>query len=869
MSSPIDTSVDTADLRIPVFFVSRAGAVIGRNACAEAWHRAHQFLGPAAWPRKAVAAAAAGDGPVTDTVSLVEDQPGLTVVCLTSQSGATVMVYGAEDGGRHQERVRCYEEVTDLAGVGGWEFELATMTPIWSAETCRIHGVDVGHVPDLEEAVSYFPGSARRVIRDAIRKAVEEGESYDLELPFVNRKGEHRWVRTRGRATLSGGRLVRLSGTLEDITSRRRQREELEEALGRARIYRALFRDAHAMMAVVDERGFLVEVNHAWGSVLGWTDADLLGAPLVSFIHPNDRERTVAELDALRQRGHKVVDFVNRYRRADGTFAHLSWVSTADADTGRVFGIARDISAERAREASLRRLALIASRTTNAVLITNVQGEVEWTNESFERITGFTRDEVVGLRPGSFLQGPETDREEVARIRALVQAQQPFHATVLNYRKDKTPYWVAIEAQPLTDQAGQFSGYMALEADVTAEVRTQRDLVEAKETAERHARDARSAMKAKGDFLAVMSHELRTPLNGILGAAELLAESPLRGTQVQLLAILRSSGTGLLTLLNDVLDYSKFEDGTFQVEQDPVDLTELLAGVGETWTVEAERRGLTFSVDVDAGVPAHMLGDAFRLRQVLTNLLGNAVKFTEVGGVTVRVTSRAGRMLRLEVEDTGIGIREDAGAMLFAPFTQVDASARRRFGGTGLGLAICHQLVTKMGGHIGFSSTVGVGSLFWIELPLVELAASGEDALVSARPLRLEGGVRRCLVAEDNPVNRILLSKMLVSLGCEVTLVEDGVAALDELGRSEFDVVLMDCHMPRLDGWAATRELRSRERAGDLPGGRTVVIAQTASCLPEDVQRCYDAGMDDFVAKPLRLAQLQEVLSRWSGGASA
>ena len=376
--------------------------------------------------------------------------------------------------------------------------------------------------------------------------------------------------------------------------------------------------------------------------------------------------------------------------------------------------------------------------------------------------------------------------------------------------------------------------------------RRTRQLAVAKEAAE-------AATRAKSAFLASMSHEVRTPLNGIIGFNDLLLQAPLPPEQRAWAEVVRDASRALLTVVNDVLDFSRAEAGMMGFVSEPVELHELLHGSARIVAAAAAEKGLALTVQVGDGLPAWVLGDAHRLRQVLLNLLNNALKFTDRGGV-VLAASAAGDRVRLEVRDTGIGIPADKLDLLFQRFSQVDATIARRYGGSGLGLAISRSIVEQMGGRIGVESEPGRGSTFWAELPL---AATEPPPLPAAR--RGEDGAARSLrilLAEDLPTNRLLVSTYLERAGHRVETAADGASALERARGGGFDLVMLDVQMPVMDGLEAAAAIRA------LPGdaGRVPILALTANILPDEVAACRAAGMDGHVAKPIeREAMLAEV----------
>ena len=674
---------------------------------------------------------------------------------------------------------------------------------------------------------------------------------------------------------------------------------------------------------------------------------------------------------------------------------------------------------EQERESS--KLALVAARTPNAVVVTDPQGRIEWVNEAFVRITGYGLDEVRGNKLGALLQGPKTDPRTVKLIREALLAQRGIRTEILNYRRDGSTYWLSLEIQPIRDSEGRLANFMAVESDITrqraddrrraiqhdistilasarsvrqagirllqrlcghldgslamlwmrssgmdsmrlfklwhhpeedfpafvemsqcmdipcgrffpglvwqsgkpvwiedfeafpewprsslaaahrfrgafafpiisnheivgvfeffgpdleepdealsqtfadagsqmgqfvARRKAEADLREAKEIAER-------ANEAKSLFLATMSHEIRTPLNGVLGFTDLLLETPLSPVQHDHLKAIRHSGDILLHIINDVLDFSRIESGAIRIETIDFDPRALVNETMELHLHQARTKGLALTWETMPSVPALVAGDLIRIRQVLMNLVANALKFTQTGGVHTRMWAENQR-LGFEVRDSGIGFDPALADELFKPFQQADASTTRRFGGTGLGLAICQRLVNLLGGEIRAESVPGEGSVFRFEVPVAQpedtATSRSAPAVETPQSSPHEPDVRgsTILVAEDNILNARLLRIMLGNLGCRVLVANNGRELIEILrDEPQSAAVFMDVRMPVMDGHEAARRLRAGE-AG--PRGVTIpIIALTASALPADRETALAAGMDGYLAKPIGFADL-------------
>ena len=411
----------------------------------------------------------------------------------------------------------------------------------------------------------------------------------------------------------------------------------------------------------------------------------------------------------------------------------------------------------------------------------------------------------------------------------------------------------------------RFSGRLKAEMEATTaarenEERLREELIEARQRAIR-------ASETKSEFLARMSHEIRTPLNGVIGIADLLADTELDETQRKYIRTIQFSGNGLLTIINDILDFSKIEAGKLEFERVNFNLKVAVQSQIELINSKAKEKNLYLETIIDSEIPHHLNGDPGRIGQVLLNLVSNAIKFTKAGKITIRAdllkeNANDTVTVRFSVEDRGIGLTPEAKAKLFQPFTQADGSTSRKFGGTGLGLSICRSLVSLMGGEIGVESEEGKGSTFWFTTELRKVAAKPITNLNddTGAPIALSPQQYRILVAEDNVVNQMVVMSHLKKMGFEAQAVANGKEVLHALAFGDFDLILMDCQMPEMDGYTATGEIRAMEKAS---GSHIPIIALTANAMREDEEKCRAAGMDDYLAKPFKKEDLNAVLEKW------
>jgi len=682
---------------------------------------------------------------------------------------------------------------------------------------------------------------------------------------------------TWGMGVLMGTVLLMVYSSGYLMWRRDRQRRELAALHARQAAearFRVVFEQAPLGVVLIDPRsGRFTEVNQRFADIVGRSPGELVGLEPAQLTHPDDvgesRDK-IRRLAAGEIGGYRLN---KRYLRPDGS---VVWASVTFApvrveteEAPRYLGIVEDISARKQMEERLRvseeRHRLLADNAIDVIVTLDLDGRFSYVSPSVEKLRGYTADEALrqpldeALTPASLT----TARAYLDRLRASLAAGRPletFRGELEHRCKNGATVWADVTASPILSADGSFVEILGVTRDISERIRHERELQQAYDAAE-------AANAAKSEFLAHMSHEIRTPMNAVLGLAQVLEREPLADNQREMVARIRGAGQSLLAILNDVLDLSKIEAGQLRIEPRPFELGTLLANLDSLMGQTARAKGLVLRTYAPATPLGPLVGDGLRLEQVLFNLTGNAIKFTENGEVAVlvqvRESTESALRLRFEVRDSGIGIAPEALGRLFAPFTQADAGIGRRFGGTGLGLSICKRLVELMGGQIGAESQLGQGSVFWFELPLAR-ADEAQSPLPSGGPAAPPDGPRlvgaHVLVVDDSAMNRDLVERALKLEGATATLAADGQQAVQLLKTRPqgFDAVLMDVQMPVMDGLSATRFIRGELGLTDLP-----IIAFTAGVRDDQQAAAREAGADDVLPKPMDLEQMALVLAHW------
>ncbi|CAG8999315.1 MAG: Sensor histidine kinase RcsC [Candidatus Celerinatantimonas neptuna] len=504
------------------------------------------------------------------------------------------------------------------------------------------------------------------------------------------------------------------------------------------------------------------------------------------------------------------------------------------------------------REIEAKRLAQVAQHAHDSIIITNSAGYTTWVNDAFITLTGYSSREVLGINPGELLQGPDTDYRTKQQISEALMQQKGVRSEILNYKKNGQSYWIDIDITPVFNTNGQLESYIAVQRDITG----QREL---EASLRRALHRAKEANEAKLRFLASMSHEIRTPMNGVLGLAQLLEQTPLNTQQQNYLQDLYHSGQHMMALLNDILDFSKIDARRLELEMTSFSFQNIIEGIHRTYSALCKQQGIKFLVDNRIKSP-NIITDRERLRQIILNLVSNAVKFTSQGQIRLSVresTCQQHPYLVIRVEDSGIGIAPERCLQIFEPFTQAESSTTRKYGGSGLGLSIVKRLCQAMGGDVRVRSKLGKGSIF---TATVQIQTSETDRqIVTEITQPFDGQGLQVLIAEDNQTNGMILKAFLEKrqFNCDIAL--NGQQAMDAQAKHPYPVILMDNHMPELDGINATSQIRRMS----APQCFSLIIGCTADAYSETRRDMLQAGINDVLTKPLRSESLDSMLHRY------
>jgi PAS domain S-box-containing protein len=739
------------------------------------------------------------------------------------------------------------------------------------------------HMPDENATIAYSSPSCRNLLgyepeemiglsgmslvhpedRAKIKKFLSDKnpEGRIVNTRYLRKDGQYKWLEFSTRYLLDDqGQPEVLIAISRNITDKIHADRHLQESEQR---YKSLFDHNPAAVYSMNLDGDYLTANANLEKITGYKLEELIGMYWGPIVHPKDLPKTLYHFNLAKQGQPQSYDLTLIHK--DGHLVEINSTNIPIILNGEVvgvFGITVDITERQRYVEQIENLSgenkLLLDSVSEGILGTDPQGKGMFLNPAGAEILGYEE-------PGNEYAGGPLPTDDHLLTQAIREGRPHHNSEAIFWRKDGSTFLAEYHAAPLRDK-GELKGSVVVFRDITGE----KEILRAKEYAEK-------ADRAKSEFLAMMSHEIRTPMNGIIGMTELLSETELSEEQRGYADTIQESSDALLRILNEILDFSQIEAGRLELHKEDFPLEPVLQSVIELFSPRASSQGIGLSFRLGERIPPVLIGDAGRLRQILVNLVGNAVKFTEQGEVTLSVELRSARIpgevvLQFRVTDTGIGIPEDKLDQLFQSFSQLHPAMNRKYGGTGLGLAITKKLVELMGGIIGVDSRETMGSTFYFTLPfripqepfaqepftppLKKTGPSGAQEIHST----MKYGPLKILIADDNAVNRFLLTALLRRLGYESETAEDGDETLRAVTRGDFDIVFMDLQMPGMNGIEATAAIRQLHENTKRP----VIVAVTAFARKEDRDMCLAAGMNDYISKPLAADEVERVLKEWS-----
>ncbi len=749
-----------------------------------------------------------------------------------------------------------------ITHLGTWQWNISDNSIIWSAEQFRILGLPATTQPSYDLFFSSVLPEDHDRVKTALTNALNGIAPYSVECRAVRPDGEVRYIHCQGEVLRDDmGQPVNMTGTILDTTERRQAEMALIESEA---LYHSLVVTSQDLIWRCDAEGIYTYLNPAWELVFGYKLDEMLGKHFFDFQSPKSGERTLKEHHRI-MAGNSVIHYETIHIGKAGNEIHLVFNAQYNCDAqGSIIGTsgtAYDISERKQAEAALKQLtdehAIILEYAGVGITFARNR-HLQWVNPSFARIFGYSVEEMTGASSRILYHSDEAYEKFGKEAYSLLASGEAHTVEMQIPRNDGTLFHARFTGKAINPQ-NVLDGCIWILSDETIQKELESEILKSRDAAD-------SANRAKSDFLANMSHEIRTPMNGVIGMTQLLGMTDLTKEQRRYVDTLASSGKSLLTLINDVLDLSKIESGKVSIEMEDFSLKDCIHDVVQTQKYVAYQKGLSLRVNLPDDLPGLVTGDQLRIKQIIVNLIGNAIKFTEKGDVTLtlqvikQLSSSA--LIQFSVQDTGMGISGDAFEEIFKPFSQESAATSRLHGGTGLGLTISQNLAELMDGKITVESTQGVGSCFTLTVPFSvvntsapEIEAHTESAVIwEGKPLRI-------LLVEDNPANIIFHSVLLKKIGHDVVVAENGIDCLALYKQGAFDLILMDIHMPLMNGEEALREIRKKEEGTSY---HQPVIALTAYSLRGDKERFIEGGFDGYVSKPLEvdllIAEMKRVL---------
>lgn len=628
------------------------------------------------------------------------------------------------------------------------------------------------------------------------------------------------------------------------------------------------FNETTDLICIANLDGYFLKINPAFSNTLGYSESELITKKFINYVHSEDVEKTLNEMNNLRE-GINTINFSNRYLRKDGSNIWLQWISTINLKKKIVFAIARDISEIKNTQEKLILSEKLLNESQKMAKIGSwefdlISNKLYWSDELYNifEIDKSAKENLAETYRSRLTIEDINHLDQLAdrtiKEKKSYEVEHPF--TLPGNRKK----WLLGSGEPVINESGEVIKIRGVARDITAQ--KERDAaIKAKEFAE-------LANQAKSEFLANMSHEIRTPLNGVIGFSDLLLKTSLDENQKVYMNNINHSAYLLLEIINDILDFSKIESGKFELFFEPVNIRTLAQQVVDLFKSHAMNKNIELNLIIDPNVPEWIVADIVRLKQILVNLIGNAVKFTNFGEVLLQIeqiksVKNKFSTLRLSVIDTGIGIKEENLNKIFQSFVQEDVSTSKKFGGTGLGLSISNKILEKWNSKIEVNSIHGEGSNFNFTITF-EIAKSSQNDIKNSNKSNQITNFEtnkfsqelNILIVEDNIINMLLCKKMIQSILPNSTIfqAENGLKALEILDKESVNLILLDIQMPEKNGYETTLEIRKNEKLKNLP-----IIALTAGIMVGEKEKCLDYGMDDYISKPFKLIELQTIINKY------
>lgn len=683
---------------------------------------------------------------------------------------------------------------------------------------------------------------------------------------FRCKDGTYMWSETICRYTYDDqGELEYIVAVSRDITERREQEKRMEASESR---YKSLFEHNPLGINALSLDGKYLGMNASMENILGYSYEDLKDSTFVPVVYPADLDKTNYHFGLAIQGETQTYEVRTIHKEGHVVELHVTNVPIyVDNEVVGVYGIINDITERNHYLTQIKELSnqqeLILNSVSEGIFGIDLEGNTTFINPAGSAMLGYEVGSMMDKDQLRQIEQSQPDGSpalagDTPILRSLADGQPLYREEAVLWRQDNSSFLASYRVTPIIDN-GERVGAVIVFQDRTEE----NEVIRAREIAEQ-------ADRAKSEFLAIISHELRTPMNGMIGMIELLFDTLETEEQREYAEIIIDSNNALLKILNELLDFSKIEAGHMELEYSEVNIQHLFSQVTDIFAMPVLEKKLFMNTHIDAKLPPYIIGDEARLRQVLINLVGNAVKFTDHGGVLVSVHLKPQSnpqliMMEFSVQDTGHGIPEDQQAKLFQPFSQIGTATNRRYGGTGLGLSICKKIIELMGGSIRVESNANRGATFSFTLTLNAADYPDLPAIVEAlpevasAPVSLYGPLR-ILVAEDNTTNQKVLLTILSKRGYQADLVENGAEAVEAASRKRYDLIFMDVNMPIMDGMEATRRIRKQLPREPVP----IIVAVTAFARKEERLLCMESGMQDFVSKPLRVSDIEMQLEKWS-----